>query len=233
MTDVNTDILESTPTATPQTGSEPKAEAPKEEPQKVEAPKATEPPKEEPKPEAPKTEEGKTETEGDKKPESEKTEEPKKVVPEKYDLKLSEDSPLDPAHLAQFERLAKQQGLSQDEAAAALKRQEAEVSTIYENLSEQWKTDTKNDPEIGGAKFEENVNHAHQALERFGSPALKQALNKTGYGNHPELIRAFAKVGRAMADDTFIRPGGSMPTKEKTLEEIFYPDGQNPAAGKE
>ena len=64
----------------------------------------------------------------------------------------------------------------------------------------------KVDKEIGGEKFTENLALARKALESFGTPELQDVLNMTGLGNHPEVIRAFYKAGKAISEDRFI-PG--------------------------
>jgi hypothetical protein len=39
----------------------------------------------------------------------------------------------------------------------------------------------------------------------FGGDELKQVLNESGLGNHPALFKAFAKIGKAMSEDTFVK----------------------------
>ena len=48
---------------------------------------------------------------------------------------------------------------------------------------------------------------ARDAVEKFGGDSLKQVLDKTGLGNHPEVVKAFAKVGRLIAEDEIIGRG--------------------------
>jgi hypothetical protein len=38
-------------------------------------------------------------------------------------------------------------------------------------------------------------------VDRLGTPALKEYLNASGGGNHPELIRFMAKAGAMIAED--------------------------------
>ena len=45
-----------------------------------------------------------------------------------------------------------------------------------------------------------------KALDAFGTPELKDVLNATGFGNHPEVIKAFYKAGKAISADGFV-PG--------------------------
>jgi hypothetical protein len=67
------------------------------------------------------------------------------------------------------------------------------------------------------------VADALKARERFSTPALRQLLNETGFGNHPEVIKFFAKVGKAMREDAFHPPGSPPAPPEQPLENKFYP----------
>lgn len=58
-----------------------------------------------------------------------------------------------------------------------------------------------------GAKFEETLNYARWTAKTFGDEKLLGMLEQTGLGSHPDVVRFFAKVGRAMADDK-LRGGG-------------------------
>ena len=150
------------------------------------------------------------------------------VVPEKYDLKLQEESLIDSAYLEQFQAYAKEKKLTQDQAQELLQREEIARKSYYdsqiqkwEQVKEQWKTQTMSDPEIGGEKFAENAELAKRTLEKFSTPQFISALDSSGYGNHPELVRVFARIGQAMKDASII--GGNVNTGgNKSLEDIFY-----------
>lgn len=62
-----------------------------------------------------------------------------------------------------------------------------------------WRSAVQADGEVGGAAFAENVAVARGVIARYGTPALKAALNETGLGSHPELVRLMVRVGRALA----------------------------------
>lgn len=55
--------------------------------------------------------------------------------------------------------------------------------------------------EWGGA-YDAKVAQAARAARYFGGEPLIQFLNQSGMGNNPELVRAFAKVGSMMTEDT-------------------------------
>lgn len=162
--------------------------------------------------------------EGDKKPD-EKAAEP---VPEKYELKLPEGSKLSQEHLATVEAYAKEHKLSQVEAQSLVERDNEFVSNIetqqrqfLETQWDKWKNETLADKELGGEKLKETMHFCDLALKEFASDGLKAELNKTGFGNNPEVVRAFARIGRAMSNDNFVR-SGSLPVAKKSLEETLY-----------
>lgn len=144
----------------------------------------------------------------------------KPVVPEKYDLKLPDGSALDAAHLDSLSTYAKELGLSQEQAQKFVERDAALVGSIRErdqakwnDMVKNWGEQSKQDPEIGGEKFTVNAQAAQRALDKFGTPALRKMLNDTGAGNHPELVRVFARIGQAIADDKIVTGsnGGKLP----------------------
>jgi hypothetical protein len=155
------------------------------------------------------------------------------VVPEKYELKLQEESLIDQSYLESFEAYAKEKKLSQDQAQELLQREETARKSYYdsqiqkwEQVKEQWKQQTIADPEIGGEKFAENAELAKRTLEKFSTPQFVSALDSSGYGNHPELVRVFARIGQAMREAKII--GGNVNTGgQKSIEDIFYGSKQN------
>ena len=59
--------------------------------------------------------------------------------------------------------------------------------------------------EFGNA-YSERIKHASNAVKQFGGDELTQVLDQTGLGNHPAVVKAFAEVGKNLAEDTV---GGS------------------------
>lgn len=149
--------------------------------------------------------------------------------PEKYDLKLPDGTPLDSSEIEKTADYARERGLSNDAAQELLRRDHEAVMGYIDRAKEQvaqWASQAQADKEIGGDAFAGNVETAKRFFDRFGSPALKKALNDTGLGNHPELIRLGLKAGKAMADDSFVKGGGSPETK-KSPAEVAYPHPDN------
>ncbi len=158
--------------------------------------------------------------------------EDKPVVPEKYDLKLPEGSQLPPAHVEKLASLAKERGLSQDEAQAMLDRDSGLISSYakeqqdqFKKQSDTWKAEFVADKEFGGEKATENVELAHRVVKRFADDKFVQELERSGLGDHPDLLRTFARIGKEMSEDRLRMPntqgGGGV---KKSAEETFYPN---------
>ena len=127
------------------------------------------------------------------------------ITPESYgDFALPEGMTPDEGMIGDFKALAAADGLTKEAAQKYIdlygkipaKQHEANVA-----ISQQWAKDAQTDKEFGGAEFNKNVGIAQQALAAFGSPALNGFIKESGLGNHPEIIRAFYRIGKAMSED--------------------------------
>ena len=145
----------------------------------------------------------------------------KPVVPEKYDLKTPEGSPLAPADIERISLYAKEKGLSNETAQVLLNRESEQVVEL-KNRSNQWVESLKADKEFGGEAFTRNVEHAHRALKAFAPEGFIEVLERTGLGNHPDLVRTFSKIGAAMSEDQLVIPGAQA-GGVRPIEEVFYP----------
>jgi hypothetical protein len=162
--------------------------------------------------------------------EADKTKEAAKPTgaPEKYtDFKLPEGVTIDKEHLTGFTDLAKKIGLSQEHAQALIDFEAGRVVAANEAAVKSWQgtvsgwlSDAKADKHIGGANFEANVEFGKQAIAKFGTKEFRAMLDEVGVGNHPEMIRFTARVGRELGDDAILKggPAGS----DLSLAERIY-----------
>lgn len=154
-----------------------------------------------------------------------KTDDKPAGAPEKYEFKAPEGREFDAKVLEQFSEVAKELNLSEadaqkviDKIAPALAAKQTEV---VEAARAQWETDAKADKEFGGDKLTENLAVAKKALDQFGTPELRELLNTSGLGNHPEIIRAFFRAGKAISEDKFVG-GNPPPAGGKSLADRLY-----------
>ena len=152
------------------------------------------------------------------------------AVPETYDLMTAEDSLLDQTDIDRIAADAKEQGLTNGEAqlmadmeAEAIDRYHGKLDKQVEDIQAGWIKTAEADKEIGGDVFKENAEMSKRVIEKFGSEALKDLLDESKYGNHPEVVRIFSKIGKLMSEDKTFFPKAHE-TGEKSMEETFYPD---------
>lgn len=76
-----------------------------------------------------------------------------------------------------------------------------------------------------GDKYEAEVQFAKTAVHALQNPKLVEAFDELGWGNHPELIKAFAMFGRMMRDSPIdgIGTGGGAKPERKPWNHL-YPD---------
>ena len=60
-----------------------------------------------------------------------------------------------------------------------------------------------------GQAYDQNVGLARAALQQFGGEESVDAINQLGVGNHPELVKLFANIGKTMKSDSIIGDGQS------------------------
>lgn len=159
------------------------------------------------------------------------------VVPEKYELAGTDGAELDPVALEAAEPVFKELGLTNDQAQKLIPVAEQFAKSIGDRLNQQiltsvaaerkaWLEEAKADEEIGGAKWDDTLVTAAKGLDGLGFPKgskFRALLDESGLGNHPEMIRAFAKVGRTISEDSDFPRSGVATTGARTAADTLYP----------
>ncbi|HCC6168429.1 TPA: peptidase [Citrobacter amalonaticus] len=163
--------------------------------------------------------------EGDKPAEKKEGDKPE-GAPEKYEFQAAEGVELDTEALKEFEPVAREMNLTNEQAQklvdvypkilAGVQQRQVEA---WQQTTEQWAADVKADKEIGGDKLPSNLSAAQRALDQFGTPELKTYLNDTGLGNHPDLVKAFVKIGKAMSEDGMVTGSND---GQRSAAEVLY-----------
>ncbi|EJD6081627.1 peptidase [Providencia rettgeri] len=146
------------------------------------------------------------------------------AAPEKYEFTAGEGQELDKEAVAAFEPIAREIGLSNEQAQKIV---DVYGSTIIPQIAKQqeaawqkqvteWAETVKADKELGSV---ESIGNAQKAMDQFGTPELKQYLNDSGLGNHPELFRIFSRIGKAMSEDGFV--SGSSENARSAADVLF------------
>ena len=161
-------------------------------------------------------------------------------VPEAYTFEPTEGFELDQEVLGEFTGIAKELGMSQENASKLIglqnklmqkieaKRTES-INEALEWQKNEWATQVKNDPEIGGDKFDATRAVASKAVQAFGSDQLRALLNESGLGNHPEMVKLFYRIGTGLTEDKLVMPGSQagMSGGNESIVSAFYPQTNN------
>lgn len=140
-------------------------------------------------------------------------------APEAYEVTPPEGFTMDKAALDMFDPVFRKLGLTNAGAQEIVNLAPQYVQHIADATTarvvgdvvavrKQWAEEAAADPEIGGARFEESKTLAAKAFDRLGFAAdgkFRTFLKESGLGNHPEMIRAMVKMGRAIGEDGFDR----------------------------
>lgn len=159
------------------------------------------------------------------------TKPPEQKKPEeiKYALKLPDGSPLEATAVERITQYAKERGLSNEQAQMLLDSESNAVKGYVDaqqkslkDQADQWISQISTDKELGGEGLQKSVELAKRVVHKYGSPELIQALDSTGLGNHPELVRMCSRIGKQMGEDSLIIPNTTGGSAKKSLEELFY-----------
>jgi hypothetical protein len=98
----------------------------------------------------------------------------------------------------------------QGEAAAA-------SASLIQATHTEWLSSIKTE---WGADYESNLGIAAKAVGALGGDELKAALNVTGAGNNPAIIKAFQKVGKLISEDQLVA-GDKAISKSNGLSKLY------------
>lgn len=185
-----------------------------------------------------------TQPEGEKKEEVSQSDEPA-PLPSYEPWKFPENTSVDEAQIAEvnrmfgeFEQMTKadhalvqkfgQQMIDRHIAGiqSAVDQLTAAYQKAWKDQTQQWHDAFIKDPEIGGQKKDVSAAAANEFIRRHGGTyeqqtELRNILEKTGLGNHPSIIRTFAKATANLAEGKIV-PAGMPPAAPSTRKTRFY-----------
>lgn len=125
------------------------------------------------------------------------------------DIKIPDGFSVDDAGMTSFLEVMNDQSLSgADRAQKLLDMQIAREQAASEqgmkawtDLQEQWQKTVKDDPEIGGAKYDETVSNIGRLLDKYKVPQeTRDAFNVTGAGNNPHIVRFLNSIAKDLIE---------------------------------
>jgi hypothetical protein len=156
------------------------------------------------------------------------------VVPEKYELTL-EGLTLDPEMVTAADPVLRELGLSNEAANKLLpvakqmveRTQNEIMRQLQDGMAAQkkeWLDAFAGDAEIGAARRQETEQLAAKALDALGyaqGHPFRTALNETGFGNHPDMIRAFRRMGELIGEDGSFARADVAPASKPAWERLY------------
>jgi len=143
---------------------------------------------------------------------------------------LKKDAALSKVLTEEFKPLVKDAGLKPELAQKfvdlLVKHQTAEANRKVADLDaqqKQWIGALRTDKEFGGdeKKFIANMHVARKATMQFATPEFRTFLNSTGLEAHPEVVRFFFRVGKALAEDSVAGTSNNGADKAAKSEEAL------------
>jgi hypothetical protein len=157
------------------------------------------------------------------------------AVPETYTLSTPDGfEAIDTEVLAEATPVFQELGLTNEQAdkltpiAAALvkktmDRAEAAITDRAITQRKEWNDAFEADAEIGGTNKDATIAAAARAFDHYGlkkGEGLRQLLDESGLGNHPDMIRFVSRIGRDIAEGSFER--GDAVSQPKAPEQKLY-----------
>jgi hypothetical protein len=152
-------------------------------------------------------------------------------APEKYEaFKLPDGFKLDDASMAEFMPVAKGLNLTQEQAQQLIDLQtklvtkaSTDADALWTKTLSDWKSAVMNDKDLGGPNLTATIAACGKAIDKFGGKELREALEYTGAGNHPAVIKFLAAVGKQISEDT-LHVGNANANPEADLAKRLFPN---------
>lgn len=147
------------------------------------------------------------------------------------DFTLPEGWEIDKDAIGEFKSVAKELGLTQEQAQKLVDmqtkfsgKQNESLQSSWDKVQEHWRSEAEADKEFGGTNFQANVGVAKKALDKYGTPELREVIEVTGMGNNPELIRFLYRVGKTLGEDTVMKDGRAQDGAVKDHAKTLFPN---------
>ena len=129
--------------------------------------------------------------------------------PDQYDLSEIVPPEYDQTAVEQFKQKAFENGMSQEGVKKMAEwYKEVEVANLQkmeEARKQQADLQILELKKDFGVNFDREVNNARKALDAYTDNDFRKYMDDTGLGNHPALVKAFAKIGRELSEDRLVQ----------------------------
>lgn len=113
------------------------------------------------------------------------------------------------------------QALVDLQAQVAQQAQEA-GSQAWTDMQEAWVNEVRNDPDVGGQRFETNLANIGKIIDEFGSDDFRAVMDITGAGNNVHVVKFLANIAARLTEGSQVS-GGAPAMTEATVADLMYP----------
>lgn len=131
-------------------------------------------------------------------------------APSEYEFKPPPEgqTPFEESVMDAFKTSVRELNLTNDGAQSildgVLPAMEEAAKEKLDGMRAEWKELSRTDKEFGGDAFKTSCQIANTALDRFCSAEMQSLLIESGFADHPEFVRAFVRIGKAISEDTIL-----------------------------
>lgn len=115
--------------------------------------------------------------------------------------------------------------LTAEEQQAQVEQQNQLMTQQITKLNQDWGNLCKNLPDLGGQNFEASLKTTQNVMAKFASPELREMLNYSALGSHPEFFKFIHSIGASMSEDSMVH-GGERSNGSRSLAEQLWPTQQ-------
>lgn len=112
------------------------------------------------------------------------------------------------------------QALIDLQAKAAEQASEA-ASLQFQEQQRQWQDEVKNDPQLGGAKFQATLAGISRLVDQYGNEDFVNAMAATGAGNNIHVVRFFDKIAGTLNESGPVT--GTPPAQPENAASRLFP----------
>lgn len=74
------------------------------------------------------------------------------------------------------------------------------ASQQFQDQQRQWQDEVKNDPTVGGAQFQENIQRIQRLVDQFGNDEFAGVMAATGAGNNIHVVKFFHAIAEKLVE---------------------------------
>lgn len=155
---------------------------------------------------------------------------PKQQPPAEIKLTLPKDSVLQQAQADKIAAFARERGLSQEVAQAALELQAGQMKEFadthvkaWQDRVSGWEKELQAHQEFGGEKLKEFDAGASEVVTKYGGAGMMKLLKESGYAKNPEVAQFLWNIHKAMRPDRIVASKAPSTGERPDLAERLFP----------